>query len=125
MPVVAFENILIGRTTEIFDDFSKVLLIVSVNSKIPALIQESRVEGLIEGIEENILFMDLVLKDTEVKEGQIVITSGIDLVFPKGLLIGEILAVEFLENEMFQKITVKPATNIKELEKVFIIKSKK
>ncbi len=123
MPVVAFKNILVGRTTEVFDDFSKVLLIVSINSEIPALIQESRVEGLIKGIEESILLMDLVLKDTEVNEGQTVITSGIDIIFPKGLLIGKILTVEFLENEMFQKITVKPATNIKELEKVFIIKN--
>lgn len=125
MPVVAFENILIGRTVGVFDDFSKVLLIISVNSKIPALIQESRTEGLIEGIEENILFMNLVPKDIEVKEGQTVITSGIDLIFPKGLLIGKISAVESLENEMFQKITVKPAIDIEKLERVFIIKGVK
>ena len=122
MPIIVFENILIGKVVEVFDDFSKILLISSPNSKIPALLQKSRTEGLIRGIKANILSMDLVPRDAKVEEGWTVITSGIGGVFPKGLLIGKISKIESPENEMFQKILVEPAIDIEELERVFIIK---
>ena len=63
MSVITFKNILIGKMVEVFDDFSKTLLIASPNSRVPVLIQESRTEGLIRGLGENILFMDLVPKN--------------------------------------------------------------
>ena len=121
MPVVAFENMLVGRIVEVFNDFSKVLLILSTNSKIPALIQESRAEGLILGKHGGVLSMDLIPKDIKIEKGQAVITSGIDGIFPKGLLIGKIAVVESSENEMFQKIMVKPIIEAEKIERVFII----
>ena len=125
MPIVVFGNILAGKAVKIFDDFSKALLIISPNSKIPVLIQESRAEGLIQGVKENLLFLDLIPKDVSVEKNQTVVTSGIGGVFPKGLLIGEISAVESPENEIFQKIEVVPAMEIEKLERVFIIKKQK
>jgi rod shape-determining protein MreC len=122
MPVVAFGNILVGKIVEVFDNFAKVLLVTSVNSKTPALIQESRAEGLIEGKQENTLSLDLIPKDIKVEKDQTVITSGAEGIFPKGLLIGKISLVESLEKEIFQKITVESVIKIGELERVFIIK---
>lgn len=122
MPVIVSRNILVGKIIEVFDDFSKVLLITSSNSKIPALIQQSRIEGLIQGIKENLLFMDLIPKDINVEKNQTVISSGTGGSSPRGLLIGKILTVESPESKMFQKIEVMPAIDTKELEKVFIIK---
>ncbi len=121
MPVVAFNNIFIGLVAEVLDDFSKVRLITSSDSKIPALIQESRVEGLIRGKNEDVLFMDLVAKNAKVNNGQTVIVSGTGGIFPKGLLIGQVSDVELKETEMFQRVEVIPATEIKKLERVFII----
>ena len=122
MPIIAFENILIGRVVEVFSSFSKVLLIISSDSKIPALIQESRAEGLLEGVEENVLSLNLIPKDVKIEKDQTVITSGLGAVFPKGLLIGRVLEIESLENEMFQKVLIEPAVDLKKLEQVFIIK---
>lgn len=122
LPVIVFENILIGKVVEVFKDFSRVLLITSSNSKIPSLIQESRIEGLIKGLGEGVLFMDLVSRDIKVEEGQTIITSGIGGGFPKGILIGTVSKIESMENKMFQKIEVEPAIKTENLEKVFIIK---
>lgn len=122
LPIIAFENILIGRVTEVFEDFSKVLLVTSSNSKIPAIIQESRVEGLIKGSEGDTLFMDLVSKDVKVEKNQTIITSGIGGDFPKGILIGKISKIESTESKMFQRIEVEPAVETEQLERVFIIK---
>lgn len=124
MSIVAFENILIGKVVEIFDNFSKILLITSTNSKIPAIIQESRIEGLIRGSGENLLLMDMIPKDVKVEKDQIVITSGIEGIFPKGLLIGKVSTVEFSDNEMFLKVEVVTTIEMNKLERVFIIKSK-
>jgi len=122
MSVIAFENILIGRIIEVFSGFSKVLLITSSDSKIPALIQESRAEGIIEGIKENVLSLNLIPRDVKIEKNQTIVTSGLGAVFPKGLLIGRVLEVELLENEMFQKVLIEPAIDLKRLEQVFIIK---
>lgn len=122
MPIIVSENILIGKINEVFNNYSKAILITSSNSKIPALIQESRAEGLIRGAKENMLFLELVSKDINAEENQTIITSGTGGDLPKGLLIGRISKVESPENEMFQKIEVVPATEIDRLEKVFFIK---
>ncbi len=122
MPVVVFENILIGKIIEVFDNFSKVLLITDSNSKIPALVQESRIEGLIEGMKKGILSMNLVPKNIEIEKNQTVITSGIGGTFPRGFLIGKISLVKSLESDMFQTVEVMPAVAMEELERVFIIK---
>jgi len=106
MPVIVSKNILIGKIIEASDDFSKVLLITSFN-----------------GIKENLLFMDLVPKDAKVEKDQSVITSGVSEIFPKGLLIGKIVLVESSENEIFQRIEVKPMVEMEKLEQIFIIKS--
>lgn len=122
MPVIAFRNILVGRVIEVFDDFSKILLITSSNSKVPVLIQGYRIEGLMEGLGENFLFMNLVPKDKKVEKGQTIVTSGIGGIFPKGLLVGEISKVESPENEMFQRIEVVSTVEMEKLERVFVIK---
>ena len=66
--------------------------------------------------------MGLIPKDIKVEKDQTVITSGMEGFFPRGLLIGKILEIESPENEIFQKILVKPAAEIEKLERVFIIK---
>ncbi len=125
MPVVVFDNILVGKITEVFKDSAKVLLITSPNSKIPALIQESRIQGLVSGTKKESLSMDSVSKDLKVETGNKVITSGLDGIFPKGMLVGEVSEVKIFEHKMFQQITLNPAVNLEELEQVFIIKIKK
>jgi rod shape-determining protein MreC len=65
--------------------------------------------------------MDLVPKNLEVKKDQKIISSGLDSVLPKGLLIGKISKIESSESEIFQKIEVTPIVDIEKLERVFII----
>lgn len=123
MPVVVFENILIGKIDKVFDNFSTVLLITSSNSKVPALIQDTRIEGLIQGItKKNEVIMDLVSKDAEVEIGQFVVTSGIDNIYPRGLLVGKISKIESFEEKIFKNVEVNLLIEINTLEQVFIIK---
>ncbi len=123
MPVVVFGNILIGKIHQPYDKFSTVLLITSANSRIPALIQESRAEGLIRGItKDDTVLMELVSEEVEAKAGQLVVTSGIDETFPRGLLIGQIQKVELVEGRAFKDIEIALSVDINKLEQVLIIK---
>lgn len=124
MPIVVNNNILVGKIIEVFDNYSKVLLITSPNSKIPCLIQGSRIAGIAGGNGENVLSLDLIPKDAKIESNQTVITSGIGESFPRGLLIGKISNVESKDNEMFLKIDIVPAADLEKLEQVLIIKSK-
>ncbi len=122
MPVVALNNVLVGRVVEVFKNFSKVLLISSSNIRVPSLIQELRVSGIIKGGEKDKLIFDMVPKNIHLEKGQTVISSNIGENIPKGLLIGEIFYIEKKEDKIFQYIEVMPAVNFKQLEQVFIIK---
>ena len=120
--VMTAGNILVGRVLESFKQTAKILLITDPNSKINALIQESRIAGLVRGDQPSGLIMDLVPQEKEVLVGQTVITSGLTGLFPKGLLIGQIKEVIISDPEVFQKIKLQPAADFEELERVFIIK---
>lgn len=124
-PVIVYDNILVGKITQVFDNFSKAILISSPNCKVPVIIQENRTEGLLEGEAKDGLVLNLIPKGKKIEVDQTVITSGIEGIYPKGLLIGKISKVEVPEKEMFQKIRIKPVVEIEAIERVLIIKSVK
>jgi len=50
------------------------------------------------------------------------LTSGMDTIYPRGILIGKIEKIDLSQNQLFQKITITPAVDFSKLEEVFIIK---
>lgn len=122
--IITSGNILVGQTIEVFDSFSRIQSILDPNSRINALIQESGITGLIRGNQGLNLILDLLPQREEIKEGEIVITSGLAGLFPSGLLIGKIQKVFSLDVQMSQTAEVEPITDFNNLEKVFVIKSK-
>lgn len=116
------DGALVGRTMEVNDYFSRVLLITDPNSLVNAVVQnEKRPQGIIKGEYGLILALEMVSLGEKIEKGQVIITAGLGGVFPKGLLVGKIQEVIFQENEVFQKATVKPAVDFQKLERVFIM----
>jgi rod shape-determining protein MreC len=116
---------LVGRVFEVNKDFSKILLITNPNSVVAAIIENKRSEGLIQKEEGgNKIFMDFIPKDENPGIGEKVITSGMDKIYPKGILIGKIENVDLSQNQLFKKVIIAPATDFNKLEEVFIIKFK-
>ena len=120
MPVVT-ERGLVGRIIEVHDTTSEVLLITDVNSAVTALIQTSRVTGIVRGLAGGGLLLDQIPQDAEVHEGEIVITSGLGGTFPKNLVIGQISKVYQRDYEMFQQALVRPTVDFRHLEQVLVI----
>jgi len=122
MPAVTVEGV-VGQVVNTSPHYAKILLANDPNSAIDAIVQTSRVQGIVKG---NGAGFDLhyVLKNSEVTQGDEVVTSGLGSVFPKGLLIGTISSVTKGRRGMFQSITVEPATDFSQLEQVIIIMKK-
>ena len=105
-------------------------------SAIAALIQSSRATGLVVGQPDGMLRMDYIPQleavsvddaagdDEErrnVREGDIVLTSGLGGFLPKGLVVGQVTAVQQMDYEMHQTAVVRPAVDFSRLEVLLVI----
>lgn len=119
MPAVLAEGV-IGQVLDSAPHYSKILLANDPNSAIDALLQESRVQGMIKG-RNNFFTMEYVLKNYEIKIDDLVVTSGIGGSFPKGLPIGKVSKVTKNPRGMFQDIEVTSEVDFNRLEYVIIL----
>lgn len=119
MPAVTVEGV-VGQVINTSPNYAKILLAIDPNSALDALVQKSRVQGIVKGNGAS-YHMHYVLKNCDVQQGDRIVTSGIGGVFPKGLLIGTVSSVEKSKRGLFQKIEIAPATDFSQLEHLVII----
>ena len=94
MIVLTKQGSLVGTVSRVLDDVAWVTLITDPSSAVSGLIQGSRVQGVIVGAADGTLTMEFVEETADVKEGDLVLTSGIGGRHPTGELIGQIVDVE-------------------------------
>ena len=120
MAVVIPEGIA-GQTTEVSAHYSKVLLIIDHNSAVDALVQRDRARGIIKGGSAGQCLFKYVLRKHDIEIGDIVVSSGLDGVFPKGLAVGYVSTVIKPKSGIFQEVTVTPYVDFEKLEEVLIV----
>jgi rod shape-determining protein MreC len=99
---------------------AKVQLLIDRNAAAGALIARSRAQGVVVGEGDERLRMEYVSEVADVTKGDLVVTSGIDGIFPKGFVIGVVDSVE-KAGGMYKRIVVKPAVNFRSLEEVLVV----
>lgn len=116
---------LVGRVIKVNENSSQVLLITDPGSEIGALVQRSRIQGVIQGKKRYLILKYLPL-EANVREGDLVITSGLEGgLFPKGLVIGKIKKIEPPHpQDLFLEVIVIPETNLSRLEEVLVLKTR-
>ncbi len=112
----------VGRVHRVLKQGANVMLITDVNSSVAVRLQSSRIEGIMEGRGDDRCYMKYVSKDVEVKPGDRVITSGLEGIYPRGMLIGYVTDVKSEGEEIFQLIEVVPAQSLSTLEEVAVLK---
>ncbi len=122
-PIILSGNIVVGRVKEAGEKESRVLLITSSQSKITAVSEDDLAKGVVAGSASGALSIDLILKDVELHPGQILLTSGLDGIFKRGLLLGELVKVTSMDSASFQKASVRPFFNLRDLKQVFVVVS--
>jgi rod shape-determining protein MreC len=101
---------------------SKVQLLIDRNAAAGALVERSRAQGVVEGTGAEVLRMNYVSGVADVKVGDRVVTSGIDGIYPKGFVIGQIESIQRGGGE-FSAIVVRPAVDFSSLEAVLVVLS--
>ena len=113
---------LVGRVLEVGRYSSRILLITDPNSKVGTVIQRNRQGGILVGRPDGRCKMIYIALDSDVTKGDKVITAGFGSVFPKGILIGEVLSVGKEPGRLYKYAIVRPAQDMTKLEEVLCIK---
>ena len=121
MPVMAEGGGVVGVVAGVAPHASKVLLIIDSQSHVDAYVQRSRARGAVVGGSAQSCEFDFALRDSDVQVGDLLLTSGLGAVYPKGLVIGRIAEVERKPFGLFQRARVEPKVNFRQLEEVFLI----
>ena len=112
----------VGKVRRLLQKSANITLITDVNSSVSVRLQPSRIEGILQGSGEDTCFLQYISKDVDVKIGEKVITSGLDGIYPKGLIIGYVTGARKEDEEIFQIIEVEPVQNLNSVEEVVILK---
>lgn len=129
MPVVALQDGyhgLVGKISEVGQFSSIIVPIYNESAYVSSRLQDSRYEGLISGsgFSDSILKMEYVKKigREKIKYGDFVITSGMKSIYPKGIYIGRVTAIEGKEWDTSLLLEIEPIVDFTRLEYVFVLK---
>ncbi len=110
----------VGQTMATSAHAARVLLITDHNSGVDAIVQRSRARGIVEGGLEDDCVMKYLRRGEDVEVGDQIVTSGLDGIFPKGLLIGSVTHVTRGSRGLMQVADVKPSVPLDRIEEVLV-----
>ncbi len=113
--VALSERGVVGRVDKVGQMYSKIILITDINSRIPVMVEKTRVRGILAGDNTSIPKMVFIPLDSELSVGDRIVTSGVAGVFPSGLPVGRVVSIEK------NNVKVKPFNNLERLEYVRIV----
>lgn len=118
-PVVTAEG-LVGRVFEVYATAGRVLLITDPRSSVGVVVQSSRDAGVVQGTSTGRLRLRYLSRTSPLVEGDVLVTSGLGGIFPKGLRVGVVRKVVRTAGALFQEAEVEPSTDLARLEEVLI-----
>jgi rod shape-determining protein MreC len=121
MAVIAPAGI-VGRVILPTARAAKVQLIIDRNAAAAGLVERSRAQGVAVGTGSDRMRLEYVSGTADLKVGDRIVTSGMDGIYPKGFLIGQIESIERSAGE-FSNVVVVPAVNLSALETVLVVTS--
>ncbi len=124
-PVIAAGG-LVGRVISLGKDVAQIQLLTDRDCSVGALLARTRARGVVAGSGAEVsptgLTLNYVSNLEDVVEGDLIVTSGMDGIYPKGIAIGRVASVRN-GPRLFKLVTVEPAANLDRLEEVFILEA--
>ena len=114
---------LVGYVYRLTDNFADVLTILDANSRVDGIISRIRSHGIIEGYSADKCVMKYVIRTEPVILHDVVLTSGLGNIYPKGIKVGEVTRIERESYGIVQRIEVTPFVDFRKLEEVAILVS--
>src|SRR6201997_4495537 len=119
MAVITADGV-VGKVLHVYHSTSQVLLIDDQSSGVGALLEKSRLQGVVRGTPAGEVMLEKVMSDQQVQAGEAVLTSGGDRIFPKGLAVGTVSKISQGPN-LVLNIGLRPAANLNKLEEVLVV----
>jgi len=120
LPVMTAGGI-VGRVISVGPNYATVQVITDKQAGVGAMLQNSRAMGEVRGLDGANCELKNISTAINVNEGESVVTTGLDRIYPKGLLIGTVERIEQDPNAPFNKIVIKPTAPIDRLEHVLVL----
>lgn len=118
---------LAGYTISVGKNYAKVLLITDERSSVSAMIERTRDNGILKGTIDpaprGFVKMVFLPQEANLVKGDVVISSGLGGIIPKGIIIGEVVEAKKEPYDLMQYAIVRPEVDFQKLEQVFVIKS--
>jgi len=111
---------IVGQVFLVSPHAARVMLVTDHNSGVDAVVQRTRGRGIVEGTADGRCGLKFVKRTEDLQVGDVVVSSGIDGIFPRGLPIGRIVAVDKQGQGLFQYAQIEPAVDMETLEEVLV-----
>ncbi|BCZ44694.1 cell shape-determining protein MreC [Clostridium gelidum] len=119
---------LVGQVTSVGSNWSIIQSLINENIAVSVMVQSTRDTGYIKGFNDsqnkNLAKVYDLPMDSEIKEGDVIMTSGVGLLYPKEIRIGEVTSVEEDKVKVMKSAVVKPYVDFNKLEELFIVSPK-
>jgi rod shape-determining protein MreC len=121
MPVVVADGV-VGRIHAVGASTADVLVLTDLNSSVAVRVERTRARANVRGLgKPDLCRLDFALRTEEMIEGDPLVTSGTDGVFPRGLPVGRVTQLERRPHGLFQDARVVPAVDVTRLEEVLVV----
>ncbi len=109
----------VGKILTVFPHTAQVLMITDSSSGAACTLERSRVQGILKGGKLNQCQVHYVMNESPVALGELVLTSGLDQIYPKGLPLGTV--AQTADGNIYKNITVKPTAALDRLEGILVV----
>lgn len=111
----------VGSILNAEESFSQVLTLTDRYSNIDAVIDRSRARGVLEGVSPSVCKLKYLQRTDDVKVGDLVLTTGLDHIFPRGFPVGTVTRVDKKDFGITQEVQVEPLVTAFDSEAVFVV----
>jgi rod shape-determining protein MreC len=120
MAVVTDEGI-VGRILRTTKNTSDVVTILDPLSAVDAIVERSRARGIMEGLTDDACQLKYALRTDDIQPGDVLISSGLGGIFPKGIVAGTVSKVNRKPYGITQEVEVRPSVDFSKLEEVLVV----
>lgn len=109
MPVIMPGDVVLGKVAHVHETTADVMVIADSNNKVSVKTVSEKASGVLGGTRGGSLLFDLIEKSAELSLDELVVTSGLDGVYPRGLIVGWVTKIIAEEEGIFQQAHLRPA----------------
>jgi rod shape-determining protein MreC len=120
MAVVTAEGV-VGKTIDVYPETALVQTLIDRNSRVSCVVSRSRVVGILAWHGGFLCTLEMIPEQGDVEVGDLVVTSGLGGVFPKGLRVGTVVEVGAEAQGLFRRVIVRVSADLSKVEEVFVI----